>query len=248
MSSDCHESRASGRSRYRLVASLSPGDEITRDGFDDLGSAQSAVAEFVRSLAMRAAHLASLRMECCPPGANGTAGGNGRADAAVIKQWGPETIYRILRQAGLDGIAAGVPGDGGEEKSETAAPFSRAGSAVETPDGDEATGRTASPLQPSGSPEAGAPNRAAANQASPVGAAASSRPRHRRTRWDLIVAIVLVVVVAGGILFFDTNGNPLHLLTARHDESVRDTLPFRQVRPPHSTTAPAPSTTRPAMP
>lgn len=60
---------------------------------------------------------------------------------------------------------------------------------------------------------------------------------HRRTRWELAVAIVLTAAVAFIILLWDSGGDPISLFLPRAATNLpRESLPF-QVRPPASRSA-----------
>lgn len=74
-----------------------------------------------------------------------------------------------------------------------------------------------------------------------------SRPagNHRRTRWELAIAIFLTAAVAFTILLWDSGGDPLSLFMPRSAASLpRDSLPF-QVRPASSRNSASPSPTEP---
>lgn len=57
---------------------------------------------------------------------------------------------------------------------------------------------------------------------------AAYRPRHRRTRWALILTAAFVAILVVGMLLLETNGDPVgYFRKLGSGETVRETLPFR---------------------
>jgi hypothetical protein len=62
----------------------------------------------------------------------------------------------------------------------------------------------------------------------PASAHAAYRPRHRRTRWALILTAAFVAMLVIGMILLETNGDPIGYLRKLGDgENMRETLPFR---------------------
>jgi hypothetical protein len=250
--------RATGRAvciasgpRFRLVATFADGvEEASRDGFESVTAAQADVGAFIRDIAARGRPTA-LRVERVEHAA---AEGNGklhepRATTLTFKRWDVTVIDRILAQRPQHEFSqppvARTPPDvvpaagSAEPTAPDAEPILPTAVEMELPNLESPPPAAVPVIAAEQAPEAPSfeGEITPAPRESPAAALgqhhAHYRPRHRRTRWTLILTAAFVVILVGGMLLLETNGDPLtYFRKLGSGEKVRETLPFRNGHAP----------------